>query len=401
MRAHPAAAIFPMLAPSQLRALADDIREHGQRFPIVKLDGMILDGRNRFEACKLAGVTPTFTMLMACESPAAFVISANKHRRHLNAAQKANAARLAKPHFEQEAAARKQAGKSKGGKTAGKGRPKLDPLMGGEANAHSGESARQAAAAFDVGHNQVDAMAKVARDAPDVIELVESGALQTVEDAKRIAAMPFDERSLVRQRIERGEEPAAAIRETKREAVRASLEDVSAREAKAASGLYDVVVLDPPWTMTKSIRKVEPTQVDLDYPTMTEDELAAIELPCADACHVWVWATQHHLPTALRLLEAWGLRYVCTFVWHKPGGFQVFGLPQFNCEFAIYAQRGSPAFVDTKAFSTCFEAARGKHSEKPEEFYELLRRVTAGRRLDMFNRRVIEGFDGWGKEAAT
>ena len=189
-------------------------------------------------------------------------------------------------------------------------------------------------------------------------------------------------------------------REAKRAAVVKSLDNVSARQAKELAGEYDVIVIDPPWPMEKIEREVRPNQVAFDYPTMGEDDLAAMQMPAAKNCHLWIWTTHRFLPMAVRLLDAWGFKYVCTFVWHKPGGFQPIGLPQYNCEFAVYARRGAPQFIDTKAFPVCFNAPRGKHSEKPEAFYDVVRTVTAGRRIDIFNRRDIEGFDVWGKEAS-
>lgn len=219
---------------------------------------------------------------------------------------------------------------------------------------------------------------------------------------REVAPLPVDEQSRWLNTAEaEGWSSRDLRREVKSEGIRARLEDVAAREAKEAQGVYDVLVIDPPWPMEKIERDVRPNQVAFDYPTMTEEELEAMDVPAAEAAHVWVWTTQKFLPMAMRLLGVWGLNYVCTFVWRKPGGFQPIGLPQYNCEFALYARKGSPAFVDTKAFDTCFDAPRGKHSEKPEEFYEVLRRVTAGRRIDIFNRRPIEGFDSWGKEAAN
>jgi len=193
---------------------------------------------------------------------------------------------------------------------------------------------------------------------------------------------------------------AEARRQVKKSEVVAKLEDVSAREAKALAGQYDVIVIDPPWPMEKIERDVTPEQVAFEYPTMQESELAAMKMPAAADCHLWLWTTHKFLPMSLRLLDSWSFKYVCTFVWHKPGGFQPFGLPQYNCEFALYARRGSPKFIDTKAFPVCFEAKRGKHSEKPEAFYDIVRRVTAGRRIDIFNRRQIDGFDVWGNEAS-
>lgn len=241
---------------------------------------------------------------------------------------------------------------------------------------------------------------QIARDIlPEAQEAIKAADLPKT-DALKIARMEPKEQMKVAERLSEGAKSYAdAVREIKRDEVVERLNDVSAREVKKLEGKFDVIVIDPPWPMQKVERDVRPNQVTLEYPTMTEEELNELEIPSADNCHMWLWTTHKFLPMALRLLDRWGFKYVCTFVWHKPGGPQPYGLPQYNCEFAIYARKGTPEFIDFKAFNTCFEAPRGAHSEKPEFFYDMVRRVTAGLRADMFNRRKIEGFEGWGNEA--
>lgn len=89
-RPHPAAARFPLLGDEELRRLADDIAAHGLVHPIV-LDGegLILDGRNRYNACVLAEVEPQFVIHDG--DPVAFVLSANVERRHMSTGARAMA----------------------------------------------------------------------------------------------------------------------------------------------------------------------------------------------------------------------------------------------------------------------------------------------------------------------
>jgi hypothetical protein len=89
--------------------------------------------------------------------------------------------------------------------------------------------------------------------------------------------------------------------------------------------------------MSKIDRDVRPNQDAFDYPTMSEDDIQALwdkEIAgrLEDDCHLFMCTTQKFLPVAIKLFETIGFRYVLTMVWHKPGGFQPIGLPQYNCE---------------------------------------------------------------------
>ena len=89
LEAHPAAKVFPMLGPDEMAALRGDIKKNGLRHPIVMFEGMILDGRNRYEACRLAGVEPCFVEWDGNGSPFDYVWSVNCERRHMSAGQRA------------------------------------------------------------------------------------------------------------------------------------------------------------------------------------------------------------------------------------------------------------------------------------------------------------------------
>lgn len=121
---HEFATIFPMMDAAGTAQMAGDIKNHGLRDKIVLHDGKILDGRNRFAACAIAGVEPEYEFFdprRHGRSALAFVVSKNLPRRHLTASQRAAVAAEMLPLFEREAKERqKDSGKTHAGNVAPK-----------------------------------------------------------------------------------------------------------------------------------------------------------------------------------------------------------------------------------------------------------------------------------------
>ena len=88
LKDHPYANIFPLLDPTALDWLAEDIKTNGLMNSISLFESKILDGRNRFRACLKVGVEPHFVEFTG-EDPLSFVISANAVRRDLTTSQRA------------------------------------------------------------------------------------------------------------------------------------------------------------------------------------------------------------------------------------------------------------------------------------------------------------------------
>lgn len=84
---HPLSEIFPLIEDHNLEKMVEDIERNGLQNPIVLYEGKILDGRNRYKACQIAGLDPIFSEHQG--DPLSFVLSANLHRRHLTESQRA------------------------------------------------------------------------------------------------------------------------------------------------------------------------------------------------------------------------------------------------------------------------------------------------------------------------
>ena len=89
---HPIANVFPLMKGDEFKRFKKDIRTNKLREQIIIYEGKILDGRNRYNACKELGLPVDTRLLPAGTDPIAFVVSANIHRRHLNESQRATVA---------------------------------------------------------------------------------------------------------------------------------------------------------------------------------------------------------------------------------------------------------------------------------------------------------------------
>jgi len=85
---HELCLIFPRCSDEELQLLVADIRENGLLTPITRLDGKILDGRNRYLACQMLNIEPKYEDFTG-KDPLAFVVSRNLCRRHLSESQRA------------------------------------------------------------------------------------------------------------------------------------------------------------------------------------------------------------------------------------------------------------------------------------------------------------------------
>jgi len=95
----------------------------------------------------------------------------------------------------------------------------------------------------------------------------------------------------------------------KREEIRIS------EPVKITNGLYNVILCDPPWRY--DFAETKNREIENQYPTMTIEEMKALEIPADKDSVMFMWATAPKLKEAIGVLETWGFEYKTCAVWDK------------------------------------------------------------------------------------
>lgn len=457
---HPVADYLPEYTAERYEMLRDSIKGYGGlRQPITVIDGLIVDGRHRYRACVELGLEPWVVELEAGVDPLDAAVDLNGVRRQLNSAQRAMyAARISadsqhggdrrsedfqdtnlylegknvlkndgEATYSQERAA-KSLGVALGAVRNAKaiiaygdkeiiadvnaGKLKISPAL-------ERVKARQEAKELERQRKETELRQRMA-GCPEVFiravidEVVtEHDAMQSTE---RLASWVVAAEWAGNVDIDAEAVNALALYQQDKPRRVSSLPSAVRllwREWEAANprplppDVYDVVVIDPPWE-ARDDGSYTPRASQFAspiYPDMTLDQIKGLPVPelLADDAWVLLWALPVHLldGTAKGLAESWGLKiWGVPMIWHKGDvGYKPPGQFQRNYEPILVCRKGKPTLVDETGFQALFTAPWAGASVKPDAFYDMVRRCFGGaRRLDMFNRREIEGFDVWGNE---
>lgn len=167
---------------------------------------------------------------------------------------------------------------------------------------------------------------------------------------------------------------------------------------------YDIIYADPPWN-ERGGGKIK-RGANRHYALMKTKEIMGINVQSIskENCHLYLWATNNHLPDALRVIEAWGFSYKTMITWVK----DKIGLGQYFrgvTEHCLFAVKGMIPYKIVEGIrqqgTTIIHSPKRRHSQKPDAMRLLIEKVSdreGFNKIELFARQESEGWDVWGNE---
>lgn len=169
---------------------------------------------------------------------------------------------------------------------------------------------------------------------------------------------------------------------------------------------FRCVVADPAWQFGDKLPG--PARgAEKHYSVMSAAAMAALMLPpIADDAHLFLWRVSAMQQEALDIVTAWGFVVKSELVWRKltKTGKRHFGMGRhvrMEHEVCLIATRGRGAGILNRSTRSTFDAPVGRHSEKPDKFFDIVEALVPGPRLELFSRRQRPGWTCIGDELGS
>jgi len=170
-------------------------------------------------------------------------------------------------------------------------------------------------------------------------------------------------------------------------------------ESELPTGKYRIIYADPPWSYGNDRTFYGGDQIS-HYPSMTIEELCIMPIIniAEDNSVLFIWVTSPILEECFEVIRAWGFEYKSSFVWdkikHNMGHYN-----SVRHELLLICTRGSCLPDSSKLIDSVVSIERTDHSEKPEEFRNIIdNSYTYGNRIELFARKKTEGWEVFGNE---
>jgi N6-adenosine-specific RNA methylase IME4 len=230
-----------------------------------------------------------------------------------------------------------------------------------------------------------------------------NGHVPSTSGAVQLARMPESMRGKALAKLGDLGDFRKVANELRREGRIAKLVETSKNETPLTGelGRFPILYVDPPWRYEHI--ETESRAIENQYPTMALEEICALSVGkrlATDDAVLFLWATSPKLAEAMHVLDAWAFTYRTCMVWVKDKIGMGYYARQKH-ELLLIATRGEPPTpMPSDRPSSVVESPRGKHSEKPAIFYELIERMYPElARVELFARRARDGWARWGNEA--
>jgi N6-adenosine-specific RNA methylase IME4 len=365
--------LIPPLTKEEFKQLEDNCMKDGIREKIITWNGFIIDGHNRFEIATKWGLDyQTESKRFDSENDVKeWMINNQFGRRNLSNYQRSVLALELESVFSERAKE-----KQKGG-------------QGGILLSQKSDEAKQEVST----KKELAKVANVSHDTIAKVKKIEAVATPEVKAQLSTGEVSINQ---VYQDIKKEEKKAERI-----ELIEQQIEDIEQGLLPELEGLFDVISVDPPWPYegeNKNVTSFDSVgrRVANPYPEMSIQQIKQIEMPLMKDGVVLLWTTHKFLPDSFDILKEWGLDYKATLVWNK----EKIGMGawfRMQCEFCIVGIKGKPYWENT-TFRDILNEPRREHSRKPDSFFEMIEKITMGRRLEYFSREKRNGWEVFGND---